>query len=120
MRYHLPGTVPVARVRTSGECATAFWYEGPPAAFDTETTGVDTERDRIVAAALVAQPAPDRPLQIRRWLVDPGVPVPGAASDVHGLSAEHLRAHGRCPGPVVEELARALTGPKGPRALRWW
>lgn len=31
------------------------WYEGPLAAFDTETTGVDVERDRIVSAALVVQ-----------------------------------------------------------------
>ncbi|AXK32358.1 3'-5' exonuclease [Streptomyces armeniacus] len=86
------------------------WYEGPLAAFDTETTGVDTERDRIVAAALVVQAGAGQPPQIRRWLVDPGIPVPGPAARVHGLSAEHLRAHGRPPGPVVEELARALAG----------
>ncbi|MFD9877889.1 3'-5' exonuclease, partial [[Kitasatospora] papulosa] len=26
------------------------WFEGPLAAFDTETTGVDVEEDRIVSA----------------------------------------------------------------------
>lgn len=31
------------------------WYEGPLAAFDTETTGVDVEQDRIVSAALIVQ-----------------------------------------------------------------
>ncbi len=34
------------------------WYEGPLAAFDTETTGVDVETDRIVSAAVVVQDAP--------------------------------------------------------------
>lgn len=34
---------------------TMHWYEGPLAAFDTETTGVDVEEDRIVSAALVVQ-----------------------------------------------------------------
>lgn len=34
------------------------WFEGPLAAFDTETTGVDVETDRIVSAALVVQDAP--------------------------------------------------------------
>jgi DNA polymerase-3 subunit epsilon len=84
------------------------WYEGPLAAFDTETTGVDVETDRIVSAALVVQDAPDSPLRSEQWLVDPGVPVPDAARAVHGLSDAHLRRHGRPPGPVVEELARGL------------
>lgn len=34
------------------------WYEGPLAAFDTETTGVDVETDRIVSAAVVVQDSP--------------------------------------------------------------
>ena len=38
-----------------------YWYEGPLAAFDTETTGVDVETDRIVSAALVVQDAAGRP-----------------------------------------------------------
>ena len=37
------------------------WYEGPLAAFDTETTGVDVETDRIVSAAVVVQDAPGCP-----------------------------------------------------------
>lgn len=84
------------------------WYEGPLAAFDTETTGVDVEHDRIVSAALVVQPGPGQPADVIRWLVDPGVPVPDAARAIHGLSDDFLRRHGRQPGPVVEELAREL------------
>jgi DNA polymerase-3 subunit epsilon len=84
------------------------WYDGPLAAFDTETTGVDVEADRIVSAALVVQDAPDSLPRAEQWLVDPGVPVPDAARAVHGLSDAYLRRNGRPPGPVVEELARAL------------
>lgn len=84
------------------------WFEGPLAAFDTETTGVDVEHDRVVSAALVVQSAAGRPAEVARWLVDPGVPMPESARAVHGLSEEFLRRHGRQPGPVVEEVARAL------------
>ncbi|SEO39269.1 exonuclease domain-containing protein [Actinacidiphila rubida] len=87
---------------------TQAWYEGPLAAFDTETTGVDVEQDRIVSAALVVETADGRPAGTSRWLVDPGVPVPESARAVHGLSDAFLRRHGRRPAPVMEELARHL------------
>ncbi|MFG2308272.1 3'-5' exonuclease [Streptomyces sp. NPDC048566] len=84
------------------------WYEGPLAAFDTETTGVDVETDRIVSAAVVVQDAPGSRPRTTRWLVNPGVPVPAGATAVHGLTDEHLRRNGRWPSPVVEEIAREL------------
>ncbi|WP_030415299.1 exonuclease domain-containing protein [Streptomyces sp. NRRL S-1448] len=84
------------------------WYDGPLAAFDTETTGIDVERDRIVSAALVVQETPRSAPRITRWLINPGVEIPEAAIAVHGLTADHLALHGRWPAPVVEEVARAL------------
>jgi DNA polymerase III subunit epsilon len=84
------------------------WYEGPLAAFDTETTGVDVETDRIVSAAVVVQDAPGSRARVTRWLVNPGVPVPEAATAVHGLTDEHLQRNGRWPAPVVYEIAEAL------------
>lgn len=84
------------------------WFEGPLAAFDTETTGVDVEQDRIVSAALVVQREAGAIPRITRWLVNPGVPVPEAATAVHGLTEEHLHMNGRWPSPVMEEVARAL------------
>lgn len=86
------------------------WYDGPLASFDTETTGVDVEHDRIVSGALVEQDAPGAEPRVLRWLVDPGVPVPEGARAIHGLSDAFLRRHGRRPGPVVEEMAQALAG----------
>ncbi|WP_030673674.1 3'-5' exonuclease [Streptomyces rimosus] len=85
------------------------WYDGPLASFDTETTGIDVERDRIVSAALVVQETPRSVPRVTRWLVNPGVPIPEAAIAVHGLTAEHLALNGRWPSPVMEEIARALT-----------
>ncbi|MEU2658817.1 3'-5' exonuclease [Streptomyces sp. NPDC007325] len=87
---------------------TTNWYEGPLAAFDTETTGVDVEQDRIVSAALVVQDAAGARPRISRWLVNPGVPVPEGATAVHGLTDDHLQRNGRWPSPVMEELGRAL------------
>ncbi|MGK3943012.1 3'-5' exonuclease [Streptomyces caeruleatus] len=84
------------------------WYEGPLAAFDTETTGVDVESDRIVSAAVVVQDAPGSRPRVTRWLVNPGVPVPEAATAVHGLTDEHLQRNGRWPAPVMYEIAEAL------------
>lgn len=84
------------------------WYEGPLAAFDTETTGVDVETDRIVSAAVVVQDAPGTRPRVNRWLVNPGVPVPAGATEVHGLTDEHLQRNGRWPAPVMYEIAEAL------------
>ncbi|MFI6684445.1 3'-5' exonuclease [Streptomyces sp. NPDC050485] len=84
------------------------WYEGPLAAFDTETTGVDVEEDRIVSAALVVQDGPGARPRATRWLVNPGVPVPAGATAVHGLTDEHLQLNGRWPAPVMEEIGKGL------------
>ncbi|MDI3408720.1 3'-5' exonuclease [Streptomyces cavernicola] len=85
------------------------WYEGPLAAFDTETTGVDVENDRIVSAAIVVQDTPGGRARATRWLVDPGVPIPEEASDIHGLTEDHLHRYGRWPAPVMEEIGRELS-----------
>jgi DNA polymerase III subunit epsilon len=86
----------------------ACWYEGPLAAFDTETTGVDVEHDRIVSAALVVQDSPDSLPRSARWLVNPGIPIPAGATAVHGLTDDQVRMNGRWPAPVMEEIGRAL------------
>ncbi|MFI9615552.1 3'-5' exonuclease [Streptomyces sp. NPDC052023] len=89
------------------------WYEGPLAAFDTETTGVDVETDRIVSAALVVQDAPGTRPRMHHWLVNPGVPVPAEATAVHGLTEDHLARNGRWPAPVMHEIATELAEQAG-------
>ena len=85
---------------------TMGWTEGPLLGFDTETTGVDVDSDRIVTAALVRRDATGT--RITTWLIDPGVPIPAEAAAIHGISTEHARAHGRPPREALEEIAVEL------------
>lgn len=82
------------------------WHRGPLASYDCETSGLDVANDRIVTAALI-RPNGD----VLRWLSDAdGVEIPTAASDIHKVTTEHVRAHGRPAKQVVEEIADALAG----------
>lgn len=87
------------------------WVDGALIGFDTETTGVDTETARIVTATVIVV-EPGRPPVTHSWLVDPGVEIPVEASDVHGVTTEHARAHGRAPVDALTEISALLD--------RWW
>jgi len=52
-------------------------------AFDLETTGLHKVRDRIVTATVVGHPDADVNL-----LINPGMPIPWAATNVHGITDE--------------------------------
>lgn len=86
----------------------AAWTEGILLGFDTETTGVDVETDRVVTAALVAQ---DHGVTSDRvWLIDPGVEIPEQATAVHGITTAHAREHGAAPVEALEEVAQVIVG----------
>ncbi len=91
----------------SYEAFTASWARGPLLGFDTETTGVDVTRDRIVTAALVLR-VPGASTEVRTWLLDPGVEIPAEAAAIHGVTTEHARAHGVAPAAALEEIAAEL------------
>lgn len=80
------------------------WATGTLVGFDTETTGVDVENDRIVTASIVVDDGAGN-LQSLDVLIDPGVDIPEAASNVHGISTEHAREHGK---PAREGIAMIL------------
>jgi DNA polymerase-3 subunit epsilon len=82
------------------------WHTGRLAAFDTETTGVDVEQDRIVTAALLLVGG-GQPTETHTWMADPGVNIPEAASAVHGITSAQARAEGR-PAPMVVSEVSAL------------
>ncbi len=82
------------------------WHTNRMVAFDTETTGLDVESDRIVTAALVEVGGGQRPVT-RAWLANPGVPIPTAAAKVHGVTTAMAR-HGRPPADVVAEISAAI------------
>ena len=82
------------------------WNDGPLLGFDTETTGLDVDRDRIVTAALVRRDAAGT--HVRTWLLNPGVDIPEPAASIHGVSTEHAKAHGVAPRAALDEIAAAL------------
>lgn len=83
------------------------WHNGRLAAFDLETTGIDSESDRIVTAA-VSLVGDGQPPVFHAWLLDPGIPIPAGASAVHGITTERARAEGRQPPEAVEEIVATL------------
>ena len=62
--------------------------------FDTETTGVDTDNDRIITCFMRAKDG-DKVVFERNWVIDPGVEVPEGASEIHGMTTEWVRENGR-------------------------
>jgi DNA polymerase-3 subunit epsilon len=83
------------------------WHMERLAAFDIETTGVDTEHDRIVTAA-VSFVGGGQPSEHHSWLLDPGIEIPAGATAVHGITTERARAEGRIASEAVEEITAAL------------
>lgn len=84
----------------------AGWHRGPLAAFDLETSGVDPAADFIVTAAIC-----DAAGTGHTWLVHPGDrDIPEGATQVHGISTEHARAHGRPAAECADEIADVLAG----------
>lgn len=80
------------------------WTAAPLWGFDLETTGTDPHTARIVSAALVRFSS-GAPVERLTWLVDPGVEIPAASVGIHGITPEHVRAHGR---PVAEAVPEIL------------
>ena len=81
------------------------------AVFDLETTGLDLKEARIVTAcALEIDEEGEVVGENFEWLADPGIEIPEAASNVHGVTTEIARANGRAAKEVVAELIATLNG----------
>ncbi|MGX1909040.1 exonuclease domain-containing protein [Streptomyces phaeochromogenes] len=74
--------------------------------FDTETTGPNPLEDRIVTAALVVRGGglADKDMS---WLINPGVPIPEEATEVHGITNEQA-AQGADPKEALDDIAGNL------------
>jgi DNA polymerase-3 subunit epsilon len=70
--------------------ADAPWSELPIAMIDVETTGKDASVDRVVEIGIAVARAGEI-VERRRWLVNPGKPIPKEASDVHKITDETVR-----------------------------
>jgi DNA polymerase III subunit epsilon len=61
----------------------------PLAIFDLETTGTNTQNDRIVEISILKL-APGRDPDHRTKRVNPGIPIPAAATEIHGIRDEDV------------------------------
>lgn len=78
------------------------------AVFDTETTGIAPETTRIVSAH-VSVINPDGNVEgARDWLINCGIDIPAEATAVHGITTEHMRAHGVDAADGVFEILQVL------------
>jgi DNA polymerase III epsilon subunit-like protein len=77
-------------------------------AFDTETTGLG-KHDRIVTAALVHF-TNGQPATATETLINPGIAIPAAASNIHGITTQHAREHGHDEYETLLDLVTALDG----------
>lgn len=75
-------------------------------AIDIETTGLDWRNDRIVEVAAVWIEPGGRPaIHPVHEIINPGIEIPTAASDIHGITTERARAEGAEPDRALERVA---------------
>lgn len=84
------------------------WWEGTLATLDTETTGTDPEQDRMVTGCLdIYGPSNDLDLSLRT-VVNPGILIPAAATEVHGYTTEKVQEIGADPVEALLQIEQGL------------
>lgn len=78
------------------------------AVFDTETTGIDPSRARVVSATIALIGQAGEVSERYDWLIDPGVEIPEGAARVHGITTEVARASGVTARIGVEQIIEQL------------
>lgn len=76
-------------------------------ALDCESTSVDVEDARIVSLALVLCGG-GQPSEGMDWLVDPQIEIPTGATEVHGITTEHVREMGEHPADALPDILDAV------------
>lgn len=70
--------------------------------FDLETTGVDTQRDRIVEICVIKRQA-DGQLETKTRRLNPTIPIPAGASEVHGIYDDDVKNE-----PTFKQIAKGI------------
>lgn len=83
----------------------ASWVDEPWLALDTETTGVDVFSDRVVEVAAVEVLPDGTTGESYAAIIDPGVEIPTAASDIHGITTARARDEGISPAEAITRVA---------------
>jgi DNA polymerase-3 subunit epsilon len=79
------------------------WNEGVLFGFDTETTGIDVENDRIVSAAIVIDDGTSE-REVYTYLANPGIEIAIEATAVHGITNEYAQEHGQPAEVVIKDI----------------
>jgi len=74
----------------------------PIAFFDLETTGTDPREDRIVEIS-VLKISPDGSREVKTRRIDPGIPIPPASTEIHGIRDEDVADE-----PTFAQVAKSL------------
>lgn len=76
----------------------------PLIVFDIESTGLNTRTDRIIELAAI-KVNPDGSEEKKRWLLNPGVPIPPSTTEIHGYTDDEVKD---CPtfADVASEMFR--------------
>ncbi len=74
----------------------------PIAFLDLETTGISLSSDRIVEIAII-RIQPDGTETVKRRLVNPQMPIPKSASDIHGITDEMIKD-----APVFKQIGNEI------------
>lgn len=70
---------------------------------DTETTGVDALNDRIIQLVIATADKDGNVIEHWEWFINPDVPVPDEAAEVHGFTNAFLSEKGRFATVVFDE-----------------
>src|SRR5678809_369670 len=74
----------------------------PIAFIDLETTGINPGSDRIVEIAII-KILTDGTRSVKRKIINPEIPIPKSASDVHGITNEMVKD-----APAFKQVAQEL------------
>ena len=78
--------------------------ERPIVFIDTETTGLNFRIDRIIDIALT-KVHPDEREETKNILINPGMPIPGEATSIHGITNEDVAGK-----PTFDHYAKEIIG----------
>ncbi|MBI5219659.1 MAG: 3'-5' exonuclease [Bacteroidia bacterium] len=80
----------------------------PIAFFDIETTGINVASDRIVEISIL-KIHPDNREEAKTFRVNPQIPIPKAATDIHGITDEDIKDKPAFP-QIAKLIAQMLEG----------
>lgn len=110
---HYPGIAHLLRASTLGLVAGISpdvpWEEVEIALLDVETTGRDASIDRVIEVG-IAVARGGKIISMHNWLVNPGVPIPAASTEVHGIKDADVADK-----PSFAEIAREIAETLGGR-----